>query len=1607
MKSKKKKRIGRLLTYGMFILLGVTSVSVTSKAAYTSSDGKWKYDYYAGDDTEIDITGYCGADKVVTVPAEIDGCKVIRVKGDDIINNNTTSLVLSEGITSLYASTSISTGKEKKTLTSLTIPKSLASLDVGVLDGCTDLTTIKIADGNTDFVVEDGMLCAFKPDINDDDDYEELSDEDADVKCIIFAQSKKGNVTIPNDIREIDECAFRGSAITSVTIPNTVDYIGFQAFMLCDDLTTVKMNGSIDVRIDMEAFAEDYKLKAFDIPNNARLDYFVFAGDRALSSVSISQQVTIVDEGTVFAGCSSLKTIQVDSGNTDYSAENGFLYNKGKTTLYCAPGASGTVELADTVTAMNGQAFFGSNIEKLVLPDGFKNVFGSGAFWQCPKLTDITIPNSLTKIGDDWYPGTKINELTYTTMLDDYDYRYYGETFPITIHCGMNSAIYKYAKANDMDYWIVDTSGMEEVELPEWEYTSYEWDGDYKDGIEITNYNGKDTEIVVPEKVDGYPVVELRRGLFPAEVTKLTIPTCVTHIYDDEDDGDTIFDESDEKKANPVIVCEVGSRAYSWARDHRYTIEVTGCTEKYVLDENIYYELSDDEDTCTAYAFKEDLADQKIVDSVTVGSKTYKVNGISSKLLYNSNHIQTLTVPNDLSDVYFSDYNDNLDDLRIICKAGSITDQNIDKYDYGVCYNAVSDGYIEKDGIVYKTSYLDYSVYGYMSSMNAKDITIPSVVNDNNAEHPVRSIDYYAFAKLKSVENITIEENIKGISRSAFEYCSNLKTLTIKDAEAYIVDGEYYPFLYLPSDIVIYGVADSKIETEVNGVYCFKPILSDDNKFTVEGITYCIVNEQEKKCVVTGYTEDLPENVTIPAEITKDSDTYKVISISAEAFKGASVTTVTIADEIARIGQYAFADCTKLESLTLSKTVTGKFDTILSGANKDLVVSGYVGSPAWNNRDRAYAFCNLGCVSGYYEENGLVYSLSGETCSIIGYVQGLPGDITIPAKVTVDSKEYTVNSIGNALNGSKVTSIIFADGVKRYLDIDCKGMTELASITLPEMYNGDIENISDTCIINGYVGTDYWDDYKGERFHALGSYSEYYKIQDGVVYEYEDYDDGAVYIASGCTSDVQEKVVIPDAIDGTAVYEMSKTTFVGCSKVKTIQIPAGVESFSKVKFTGLDDVTIICMQDSDAYNYAKKVGYNVELFSVETPVTSINLSDSELELKAGETKQLIATVAPENASYKGLRWESSSDDVWVDQNGNIKGFYAGKATITVKSLDGSKVVASCEIIVKPAAVESISFEETEHTVRVGSTIELDEYIEIMPDEAYNTELVWSSDDRSIANVSDEGVVKALKVGATTIRVKVKDQPEIEATCEITVIAKEEEPDEEPDDKPSDNPGDKPGEDKPSDGNDKPSNGDQNQPSGDNGNQNNNTGNNGTTDTTTPGTTTSATPTTPAATQPAAPAATAEAKKQAAVGTVLDGAIAGVSVKVTSDQEGNPTVEYTAVTNKKAKAVTIPDSVTVDGITYKVTLVSAKAFAGCKKLTKITIGANVTTIGKNAFKNCKGLKTITIKSTTLAKNAFAKAGVKKLSKKVTIKVPKSCKKDYKKQLKKAGFKGKIK
>lgn len=140
-------------------------------------------------------------------------------------------------------------------------------------------------------------------------------------------------------------------------------------------------------------------------------------------------------------------------------------------------------------------------------------------------------------------------------------------------------------------------------------------------------------------------------------------------------------------------------------------------------------------------------------------------------------------------------------------------------------------------------------------------------------------------------------------------------------------------------------------------------------------------------------------------------------------------------------------------------------------------------------------------------------------------------------------------------------------------------------------------------------------------------------------------------------------------------------------------------------------------------------------------------------------------------------------------------------------------------------------------------------------------------------------------------------------------------------------------------------------------------------------------------------------KPAKKGTILTVPSKKIKVKVTSSSKKNPTVAVMKITNKKAKKLTIPSTVKVGGVTYKVTAVASQAFKGNKNLTNITIGRGITKIGNEAFAGCKNLKKITVTAgnlTTIRKSAFK--GINKKAT-ITVKGTKKAKTALKKQLKK--------
>lgn len=124
-------------------------------------------------------------------------------------------------------------------------------------------------------------------------------------------------------------------------------------------------------------------------------------------------------------------------------------------------------------------------------------------------------------------------------------------------------------------------------------------------------------------------------------------------------------------------------------------------------------------------------------------------------------------------------------------------------------------------------------------------------------------------------------------------------------------------------------------------------------------------------------------------------------------------------------------------------------------------------------------------------------------------------------------------------------------------------------------------------------------------------------------------------------------------------------------------------------------------------------------------------------------------------------------------------------------------------------------------------------------------------------------------------------------------------------------------------------------------------------------------------------------------------------------ETGGTVTYTKPVKRSVTAVTIPNTVKISGITYKVTAIAPNAFKNCKKLKRITIGKNITKIGAKAFYKCTRLAKITVKTKKLASKKVGSKAFQGIYKQAVMKLPKNKRKAYIKLLRARGCGGKVK
>lgn len=162
--------------------------------------------------------------------------------------------------------------------------------------------------------------------------------------------------------------------------------------------------------------------------------------------------------------------------------------------------------------------------------------------------------------------------------------------------------------------------------------------------------------------------------------------------------------------------------------------------------------------------------------------------------------------------------------------------------------------------------------------------------------------------------------------------------------------------------------------------------------------------------------------------------------------------------------------------------------------------------------------------------------------------------------------------------------------------------------------------------------------------------------------------------------------------------------------------------------------------------------------------TAITVSPTTVSCYEGDEITLTANPTPATAQNKTVTWSSSNASIaTVDANGKVKAVKYGSATITATTANGLK--ATSEIIVKPYYPTSVTIPYTKVNVRALEDLQIS--VSVLPEEAKDKTLIWTSSDEKIAKVKD-AVITGVGVGVCTITAS--SPGGAKASCEVNVVA---------------------------------------------------------------------------------------------------------------------------------------------------------------------------------------------------------------------------------------------
>ncbi len=1315
------------------------------------SNGEW--DYSLTEDGKASIIAYHGNDSDIIMD-QIDGHSVISI-GSGAFAGNTSleSIQLPDTLTGIYASAF----KGTSGLTGISIPASVEVIDSEAFRG-SGITSVNFADGSR--LVSLGQYA--------------------------FAETKQlNNISLPKDVEKIKSYSFYKSGIRGIRFDENAKLteIGRYAFAesSLEDITIP----SLVERIDYYAFSETGNLTTFDFGNNSAMMVMGHAFYKCgLNSVRITKGITYLGE-QCFTSCDKLVSISVDDENTNYSSNNGVLFDKlQKKLITCPAGKTGNYDVADTVTTFALSAFEGCKLDEIHMSEDSQLItIGYRTFMNCDNLQEISIPSSVQGIGN--YAFAYCDNLTTVSIGADsimagiYKGAFYSDKklsniiIPDSVQEISEYAFYGCEKM--MQATISDSCALKGIFDYAFAYSGITSINMSNELVEIGNYAFKGAKLSVigindkVQTIGQYAfadcgLADMKEIVFPdsleyigsgtlqgvEEVEKLVLPFLGEYAGDENGQLRRLFALSDVegdwthlKNLKQIVIKKgdaVPREAFKWLP---YIQKVELPKECQIIGSSAFRSC----EHLNSIVLPEQLLkieDKAFEQTVSLENVAFPEGLVYiGKQAFSGSKLTSLSFPESLVHIGEKAFeSNNMEELSI--------GKNVEVIGSGAFSGCES---LSAINVSVDNQYYS-SVDGLLYSKDGKNLlSVPAAITGD----------------------IELSDGLERIDNGAFKYCKKLTGVKIPDSVTYIGDEAFFR-----CDTLKKAVIPASVEYLGEGAF-----------------QYCFDLEYAKiGCKDISNASNLFEMCS-SLEVVVFND--EITEIPMSCFETCGFSDIALPANLNKIGRRAFCTCTSLKGISIPKGVITIGDASFSGC----------GSLESIDVDEENEY--------YTGVDGILYDAGCTT--MICVPAAIKGSVTIPDGV---------ETLGEAAfnNCQNLEEVIIPDSVKNIGNNCFSGCTNLNNIEI----GGGVDFIDYAAFIDCgyYLDEDNWIDgalYIGEYLIAVKQDITELEIREGTR-----------LVASLVGPYAQIKTLkFPDSLK-----IINTSSFMYCSDLSVIRMGSGLEKidgsvFEQSRIEAIrfpETISSSFMGKNTNLRYVK-FGKNERVFDnksiplsclggsvkvLEVPGLEHNIFNQDMDIE----KLVISTDDKMSTDYLvGLSeettvfcyaqkdqwpygWENGHKTYYKDE-WHLISFYVDGALVTMDALVNSEVVQlpseselskyisknnsiigwdingdgkadtipvnltsdieAVAVIDKP--ITEIKLSETEKTLETGAYCQLS--VTYLPKDNNDTEeVIWSVSGNSVASVDENGRVTALSEGSAIVTAVLKDNDAVKATCTLTV-----------------------------------------------------------------------------------------------------------------------------------------------------------------------------------------------------------------------------------------------